>query len=202
MIKYGYDFYIVAGFLTGSILFGRLIPMLLYGKDVEKESEDGNPGTFNAFVCGGVFCGTLVLLADNRKGTVTRGGLRQTAGNGFLEICPCHGGACFWTRTLDFPERPRGKSNRGFFRRADRTVSGKPSAAASDRLLSSFCGCDPCKIKYKKKRICFFAVYSPFYIHNTPQNNSAGMYPDVGDRSSQALSEGQRGLPAGRRMEA
>ena len=38
MIKYGYDFYIVAGFLAGSILFGRLIPMLLYGKDVEKES--------------------------------------------------------------------------------------------------------------------------------------------------------------------
>ena len=50
MMKYGYDFYIVSGFLAGSILFGRLIPMLLYGKDVEKESEDGNPGTFNAFV--------------------------------------------------------------------------------------------------------------------------------------------------------
>ena len=68
MIKYGYDFYIVAGFLAGSILFGRLIPMLFCWKDVEKESEDGNPGTFNAFVCGGVFCGILVLLADIGKG--------------------------------------------------------------------------------------------------------------------------------------
>ena len=38
MMKYGYDFYIVAGFLAGSILFGRLIPMLFCGKDVEKES--------------------------------------------------------------------------------------------------------------------------------------------------------------------
>ena len=71
MMKYGYDFYIVAGFLAGSILFGRLIPMLFYGKDVEKESEDGNPGTFNAFVCGGVFCGILVLLAAMPAGATT-----------------------------------------------------------------------------------------------------------------------------------
>ena len=198
MMKYGYDFYIVAGFLAGSILFGRLIPMLLYGKDVEKESEDGNPGTFNAFVCGGVFCGILVLLADIGKGLIPVAACARRLGMdswkfALVMAAPVFGHA---------PERPRRKSNRGFFRRADRTVSGKPSATASDRLLSSFCGCDSCKIKYKKKRICFFAVHSPFYIHNTPQNNSAGMYPDVGNRSSQALSEGKRGLPAGRRMEA
>lgn len=70
MVKYGYDFYIIAGFLSGSILFGRLIPMILYKVDVQKESEDGNPGTYNAFVCGGIFCGILVLLADIGKGLV------------------------------------------------------------------------------------------------------------------------------------
>ena len=70
MMKYGYDFYIIAGSLSGSLFFGRLIPELLYGVDVRKESEDGNPGTFNAFVYGGVFCGILVLLADIAKGLI------------------------------------------------------------------------------------------------------------------------------------
>lgn len=62
-MKYGYFFYVIMGFLSGSILFGRLIPMIFRGVDVQTESEDGNPGTFNAFACGGAFCGILVLLA-------------------------------------------------------------------------------------------------------------------------------------------
>ena len=50
-MKYGYFFYVIMGFLSGSILFGRLIPMIFRGVDVQTESEDGNPGTFNAFAC-------------------------------------------------------------------------------------------------------------------------------------------------------
>ena len=42
----------------------------LRGVDVQTESEDGNPGTFNAFACGGAFCGILVLLADLGKGAL------------------------------------------------------------------------------------------------------------------------------------
>ena len=69
-MKYGYFFYVIMGFLSGSILFGRLIPMIFRGVDVQTESEDGNPGTFNAFACGGAFCGILVLLADLGKGAL------------------------------------------------------------------------------------------------------------------------------------
>lgn len=69
-MKYGYFFYMIIGFLSGSILFGRLIPMIFRGVDVQTESEDGNPGTFNAFACGGAFCGILVLLADLGKGAI------------------------------------------------------------------------------------------------------------------------------------
>ena len=43
-MKYGYFFYVIMGFLSGSILFGRLIPMIFRGVDVQTESEDGNPG--------------------------------------------------------------------------------------------------------------------------------------------------------------
>ena len=44
--------------------------MIFRGVDVQTESEDGNPGTFNAFACGGAFCGILVLLADLGKGAL------------------------------------------------------------------------------------------------------------------------------------
>lgn len=67
-MKYGYLFYTALGYLAGSILFGRLVPLAVKGVDVEEASADGNPGTFNAFACGGVFCGILVLLLDLLKG--------------------------------------------------------------------------------------------------------------------------------------
>lgn len=57
---------IVGGFLLGSIMFGQLIPKLVAGKDIYKESPDHNPGTFNAFeMCGkgvGILCGALDVL--------------------------------------------------------------------------------------------------------------------------------------------
>ena len=46
-MKYGYLFYTALGYLAGSILFGRLVPLAVKGVDVEEASADGNPGTFN-----------------------------------------------------------------------------------------------------------------------------------------------------------
>ena len=54
------------GFLSGSIMFSRLIPKLLLGKDVCEIGKDRNPGAGNVFVsCGpswGAFCLTLDIL--------------------------------------------------------------------------------------------------------------------------------------------
>lgn len=63
-----YFFYMISGFLLGSILFAYEIPLLVRHIDIREVSEDGNPGTFNAFVFGGVGCGFLVLLAELLKG--------------------------------------------------------------------------------------------------------------------------------------
>lgn len=63
-----YFFYMISGFLLGSILFAYEIPLLVRHIDIREVSEDGNPGTFNAFVFGGVGCGILVLLAELLKG--------------------------------------------------------------------------------------------------------------------------------------
>lgn len=63
-----YLFFILAGYCSGSILFGEWIPRRMKGIDIRKISRDGNPGTANAFLCGGFWCGMLVLLCDILKG--------------------------------------------------------------------------------------------------------------------------------------
>ena len=65
-----YVVFCLLGYLFGSVTFGYLIPRFIKGVDVRALSSDGNPGTANAFLYGGVFCGILVLLADLGKGAL------------------------------------------------------------------------------------------------------------------------------------
>lgn len=60
--------YILFGYLSGSILFARIFGWMLKGKDVACESADKNPGTANAFLYGGFWCGFLTLCGDLGKG--------------------------------------------------------------------------------------------------------------------------------------
>ena len=55
-------FYILLGYLSGSVLYAMLIPRLFLGVDVTKDSEDHNPGTFNVFDQCGVVAGIAVLV--------------------------------------------------------------------------------------------------------------------------------------------
>lgn len=59
--------YIILGYLCGSVLFARVIGGL-FGRDVTEGTKDGNPGTANAFMQGGFFCGILTLIGDLGKG--------------------------------------------------------------------------------------------------------------------------------------
>lgn len=87
-MDYRYLIYIVSGFLSGSILFGRIIPYVLKKVDVTKDSKDGNPGAFNAFACGGPFCGILALLLDLLKGALP------------IMLCASHLGIDTWMFAL------------------------------------------------------------------------------------------------------
>ena len=60
--------FILAGYLSGSVLFADLVGKLLRKEPFLQESEDGNPGASNAFRYGGFFCGALTLLGDILKG--------------------------------------------------------------------------------------------------------------------------------------
>lgn len=49
--------YTLFGYLCGSILFARVAAALFHRDKEYLESEDGNPGTANAFRYGGISCG-------------------------------------------------------------------------------------------------------------------------------------------------
>lgn len=68
MIRSG--MYIVLGYLCGSVLFARVFAKLLRREDMIDCSVDGNPGTANAFVYGGFWCGILTLCGDLFKGAI------------------------------------------------------------------------------------------------------------------------------------
>lgn len=65
-----YFIFIAAGYLSGSILFGDFLLRKWRGVSIEEISDDGNPGTFNAFTYGGFWCGLFTLIGDIGKGAL------------------------------------------------------------------------------------------------------------------------------------
>lgn len=61
-------YYMIFGYLSGSILFAKIAAKLFHKENIFTDSTDGNPGTANAFVYGGFFCGLLTLAGDLFKG--------------------------------------------------------------------------------------------------------------------------------------
>lgn len=63
-----YLIYVMAGYLSGSVLYARLFLQLFGKADEYLQSKDENPGTANAFHYGGFACGMLTLAGDMLKG--------------------------------------------------------------------------------------------------------------------------------------
>lgn len=61
-------FVCMIGFLSGSILYAKILPQVIYGVDITKISEDGNPGTSNVFKYCGKKCGILTSVLEFAKG--------------------------------------------------------------------------------------------------------------------------------------
>lgn len=60
--------YICLGYLSGSILYARIFAGLFHRENMFEQSRDHNPGTANAFMYGGFWCGLFTLLFDVLKG--------------------------------------------------------------------------------------------------------------------------------------
>ena len=88
-----YVVFCLLGYLFGSVTFGYLIPRLIKGVDVRALSSDGNPGTANAFLYGGVFSGILVLLAVSGKRRSAGLSGSPSSGPGGKAFCTGNGGS-------------------------------------------------------------------------------------------------------------
>lgn len=62
--------YILAGYLSGGILYSSLVPKLVKHIDIVEQSDDHNPGTANAVKLAGWPIGLLCLAMDVLKGAV------------------------------------------------------------------------------------------------------------------------------------
>ena len=62
--------FLVGGFLSGSIMFSRLIPQHFLHRDITALSADQNPGATNVFVNCGPVWGLICLSLDMLKGFV------------------------------------------------------------------------------------------------------------------------------------
>lgn len=60
--------YVLLGYLSGSVLYARLFAKLLGKENIFEMSKDRNPGTSNAFLYGGFWCGVFTLVFDILKG--------------------------------------------------------------------------------------------------------------------------------------
>lgn len=60
--------FILAGYLSGSVLYAQVFSGLLCNKNLMEISSDNNPGTANAFHYCGFLCGALTLIFDLLKG--------------------------------------------------------------------------------------------------------------------------------------
>lgn len=62
-----YLYWTLIGYLSGSILYGYLIPKYINHVDIRAVSDDGNPGTANAFKYAGFWAGSTVILCELLK---------------------------------------------------------------------------------------------------------------------------------------
>lgn len=60
--------YVLIGYVSGSLLWAKFFGRLFMKEDITAVSDDGNPGAFNAFQCGGFWCGCCTLCLDMLKG--------------------------------------------------------------------------------------------------------------------------------------
>ena len=62
--------FVLLGYLSGSVLYARLFAHLFGKEKMLENSRDKNPGSANAFMYGGFWCGLLTLICDIGKGFV------------------------------------------------------------------------------------------------------------------------------------
>lgn len=60
--------FVLLGYVSGSVLYARVFANVFHKEKMLEQSDDRNPGSFNAFKYGGLLCGVCTLVCDILKG--------------------------------------------------------------------------------------------------------------------------------------
>lgn len=60
--------FVLLGYISGSVLYARVFSRIFGKENMIENSKDKNPGTANAFMYGGFWCGAVTLICDLLKG--------------------------------------------------------------------------------------------------------------------------------------
>ena len=104
--------YVILGYLSGSVLYAQVFARILKREGMIERSKDRNPGTANAFMYGGFWCGVLTLAGDLLKGFLYAEYCAGTSGGRLVRPCDCSAGG--WACVSVFLWVQRRKGNCGF----------------------------------------------------------------------------------------
>lgn len=99
--------FVIGGYLLGSILFAYVLPKLTRHIDIREMSEDGNPGTYNAFRYGGHSLWNLCVAAGAFEGIFPGMAVRADCGSAIPVVCGGNGSACAGTCLFRLSPRAR-----------------------------------------------------------------------------------------------
>lgn len=149
-------FFILVGYLSGSILYAYLLPKYICHIDIMKDSDDHNPGTFNAFALAGTQVGILVIALELLKGF-----LPIWLASHILDTrCICSLCTCCRACVSPVLSETWRKSHRSFFWSIIGTAAAIPPGAASHLLLSVIFFFDRCKAASLQKHSYVYTVFS------------------------------------------
>ena len=152
-------FFILVGYLSGSILYAYLLPKYICHIDIMKDSDDHNPGTFNAFALAGTQVGILVIALELLKGFLPIW-LASYSGYKKMDVCICSLCTCCRACVSPVLSETWRKSHRSFFWSIIGTAAEIPPGAASHLLLSVIFFFDRCKAASLQKHSYVYTVFS------------------------------------------
>ena len=176
-----YLFWCAAGYLSGSVLYAYLIPKQFCHVDIRTLSDDGNPGTANAFKYAGFFCRKQCDPLRTVKGLSARFSGGPHAGSGKASLCLRDSCTCGRTCLFCFFQRKRRQSNRRLLWCHTGFISRAVSFSSSGFLLYSvfhagghkttsdpFCGdfCSFCADRIQKGFHSFHPAWLSFDLHH------------------------------------
>ena len=150
-------FFILVGYLSGSILYAYLLPKYICHIDIMKDSDDHNPGTFNAFALAGWYScdciGAFERISSDLAG-FTYSGYKK------MDVCICSLCTCCRACVSPVLSETWRKSHRSFFWSIIGTAAAIPPGAASHLLLSVIFFFDRCKAASLQKHSYVYTVFS------------------------------------------